>query len=243
MWVGDYTIQPENGGLGVFAHEFAHDLGLPDLYDTSGNTGGAENTTAFWTLMSLRRQHRRRQPRRHRRRTDRPRRVGAVPARLARRPGRQRPVLRRRVQPGEKRRHARPEHAGHQAAAGGVRGPARQGRAARHRRPPACGSKIFYSGAGNDLNDTMTHTRSPLRRRGTAKVRYEIEKDCDYAFLEASSNGGATWTPVATNLSHHRGRPERIQHQRCRASRASAGAWVDLTATVPAGTNAIRFRY
>src|SRR5215211_5701049 len=49
MWVGDYSIQPENGGLGVFAHEYAHDLGLPDLYDTSGNTGGAENNTAFWT--------------------------------------------------------------------------------------------------------------------------------------------------------------------------------------------------
>ena len=52
VWVGDYTIQPENGGLGVFAHEYAHDLGLPDLYDTSGNTGGAENRTGFWTLMS-----------------------------------------------------------------------------------------------------------------------------------------------------------------------------------------------
>ena len=52
VWVGDYTMQPENGGLGVFAHEFGHDLGLPDLYDTSGNTGGAENNTAFWTLMS-----------------------------------------------------------------------------------------------------------------------------------------------------------------------------------------------
>ena len=42
-WVGDYTVEPENGGVGVFAHEFGHDLGLPDLYDTSGNTGGAEN--------------------------------------------------------------------------------------------------------------------------------------------------------------------------------------------------------
>ena len=52
IWIGDYTIEPENGGLGVFAHEFGHDLGLPDEYDTSGNTGGAENSTAWWTLMS-----------------------------------------------------------------------------------------------------------------------------------------------------------------------------------------------
>ncbi len=52
IWVGDYTIQPENGGLGVFAHEYAHDLGLPDLYDTSGNNGGGENSTGFWDLMS-----------------------------------------------------------------------------------------------------------------------------------------------------------------------------------------------
>ena len=44
-WIGDYTIEPENGGLGIVAHEFGHDLGLPDLYDTSGNTGGAVNST------------------------------------------------------------------------------------------------------------------------------------------------------------------------------------------------------
>src|SRR5215211_3424333 len=52
FWIGDYTVEPENGGVGVFAHEFGHDLGLPDLYDTSGNTGGAENSTGFWTLYS-----------------------------------------------------------------------------------------------------------------------------------------------------------------------------------------------
>jgi M6 family metalloprotease-like protein len=48
VWIRDYTTEPENGGLGVFAHEYGHDLGLPDLYDTSGG----ENGTGFWTLMS-----------------------------------------------------------------------------------------------------------------------------------------------------------------------------------------------
>ncbi|MGW6473294.1 immune inhibitor A domain-containing protein [Streptomyces nigra] len=48
IWVGDYTVQPENGGLGVYAHEYGHDLGLPDHYDTQGG----ENSTGFWTLMS-----------------------------------------------------------------------------------------------------------------------------------------------------------------------------------------------
>ena len=54
FWIGDYTVEPEDGGVGVFSHEFGHDLGLPDLYDTSGNTGGAENSTGFWTLYSQR---------------------------------------------------------------------------------------------------------------------------------------------------------------------------------------------
>ncbi|MFD4260593.1 immune inhibitor A domain-containing protein [Streptomyces sp. NPDC058534] len=48
VWVGDYTVQPENGGLGVYAHEYGHDLGLPDHYDTAGG----DNSTGFWTLMS-----------------------------------------------------------------------------------------------------------------------------------------------------------------------------------------------
>lgn len=53
LWIGDYTIQPENGGMSVFAHEYVHDLGLPDLYDTST---GADNGVNWWSMMAQSRQ-------------------------------------------------------------------------------------------------------------------------------------------------------------------------------------------
>ncbi|MCL6450182.1 MAG: immune inhibitor A [Acetobacteraceae bacterium] len=49
VWVGPYTIMPEDGAIGVFCHEFAHDLGLPDEYDTIYS---GEASTGFYTLMS-----------------------------------------------------------------------------------------------------------------------------------------------------------------------------------------------
>jgi immune inhibitor A len=47
VWVYDYTIQPENGGRSVFYHEYSHDLGLPDDYDSAG-----DNANEYWTLMA-----------------------------------------------------------------------------------------------------------------------------------------------------------------------------------------------
>jgi len=42
-----YCATPEDGRMGVFAHEFGHMLGLPDLYDTSGRSIGVGR----WCLM------------------------------------------------------------------------------------------------------------------------------------------------------------------------------------------------
>jgi len=53
IWVGDYTIQPENGGMSVFTHEYGHDLGLPDLYDSAT---GADNGVNWWSMMAQSRQ-------------------------------------------------------------------------------------------------------------------------------------------------------------------------------------------
>jgi immune inhibitor A len=49
LWIGDYTMQPENGPLSLFAHEYVHDLGEPDYYDTSG---GGDNSVEYWSLMA-----------------------------------------------------------------------------------------------------------------------------------------------------------------------------------------------
>jgi M6 family metalloprotease-like protein len=42
-----YTMQAETSPLGTFAHEFGHDLGLPDLYDTDYSSVGV----GYWDIM------------------------------------------------------------------------------------------------------------------------------------------------------------------------------------------------
>ncbi len=46
----DYTIEPEDGAVGVFAHEYGHDLGLPDEYDTQYS--GQGEPVQSWSIMS-----------------------------------------------------------------------------------------------------------------------------------------------------------------------------------------------
>jgi len=45
-----YIMQGEDGTIGVFCHEFGHNLGLPDEYDTKYSGNG--DSVAFYSLMS-----------------------------------------------------------------------------------------------------------------------------------------------------------------------------------------------
>ncbi|MDR7073069.1 immune inhibitor A domain-containing protein [Fictibacillus barbaricus] len=46
----DYTMMPEDGATGVFAHEYGHDLGYPDEYDTIYS--GSGEPVGYWSIMS-----------------------------------------------------------------------------------------------------------------------------------------------------------------------------------------------
>jgi immune inhibitor A len=50
LYIGPYTMQPENSDVGVMCEEFGHNLfGLPDLYVTSPS--GAQGSIGFWSIM------------------------------------------------------------------------------------------------------------------------------------------------------------------------------------------------
>ena len=220
MWVGDYTIQPENGGLGVFTHEFTHDLGLPDLYDTSGNTGGAENSTGFWSLMSSGANIG----------NGSPKGIGDAPTDLGaweqfqlgwlERAGRQRAVLRR----GVRGREVPPRRSGRTTLR-----PTRRRRCSWCSRTSRCrwssvtraaGDKFFYSGSGDDLerhhdeddrhHGRGAHRQGPLLHRGGLRLRLPRGLVRRWRHLDAGGD-----EPVRTGGR----RPERLQRERRRHHR------------------------
>jgi len=208
-WVGKYTIQPEMGGLGVFAHEFAHDLGIPDLYDYNYR----ENDTGFWTLMSS----------------------GSW-------------LSEGKVDIGSKPNHMGAFEKlqlgwlkyGVAAAGDNVRftlGPSEynstRDQAVLVRLPdktvtenlgaPYAGTKFYYSGAGDNLDNTMVKAFSlQADPQLSAMVRYSIEAGYDYASLVVSTDSGTTWDTVPTSLSNSTVEANSID--------GFSNGWVPLTA-------------
>ncbi|MEL7605356.1 MAG: immune inhibitor A domain-containing protein [Sedimentibacter saalensis] len=187
-WVGKYTIQPENGGVGVFTHEYGHDIGLPDLYDTSGG----ENGTGFWTLMSSGSWM-----------SDGTKDIGSKSSHMGAWEKFQLGWLNYDVAyTGKKSAHklGPMEFNTNQAQALFVILPKKL--VTTQIGKPYDGSNFYYSGTGDDLNNYMYKSIDVTSGTAiSAKVNYDIELDWDYAYLVVSTDDGATWTNIETNLS------------------------------------------
>ncbi|WP_290512694.1 immune inhibitor A domain-containing protein [Aeromicrobium sp.] len=182
VWVGDYTAQPENGGLSVFVHEYGHDLGLPDAYDTSG---GGDNSNEYWTLMAQSR-------------------LNAKGESLGTRPGDF--GAWEKLQLGwldyetvetkqKKTLELGPQEYNTKKAQGAVVVLPKK-EVSIDNGAPASGTKQFFSGSGDDLANSMSTDVDLTGKTGgvlDAKVRFDTEAGFDYAYVQASTDDGATW--------------------------------------------------
>ncbi|GGR05649.1 protease [Streptomyces pilosus] len=185
IWVGDYTIQPENGGLGVFAHEYGHDLGLPDHYDTQGG----ENSTGFWTLMSSGSW------------------LGTGKNEIGNLPGDM--TAWDKLQLGWLNYDTAKAGVNSWHKLGLAEYNTKHKQALVVQLPkkavttevvtPAEGQTQWWSGSGDDLRNTLTRSVDLTGRTSAALTLdgwYEIEADYDFLYAEASTDGGANWTAL-----------------------------------------------
>ncbi|MFK4102710.1 immune inhibitor A domain-containing protein [Streptomyces sp. NPDC019531] len=190
IWVGDYTIQPENGGLGVFAHEYGHDLGLPDEYDTSG---GGENSTGFWTLMSSGSW------------------LGTGKDSIGDLPGDMNAWDKLQLgwldydvaKAGERSTHKLgvAEYNTENPQALIVQLPEKT--VTTEVVTPAEGATQWWSGSGDDLRNTLTRTVDLTGKSSAALTLdgwWDIEQDYDYLYTEVSTDG-SNWTPIDGTLA------------------------------------------
>ncbi|MER6085593.1 immune inhibitor A domain-containing protein [Streptomyces sp. NPDC001833] len=185
IWVGDYTMQPENGGLGVYAHEYGHDLGLPDEYDTNGG----DNSTGFWTLMSSGSW------------------LGTGKEAIGDLPGDMNAWDKLQLgwlnydvaKAGAKSSHklgvAEYNTANKQATVVTLPDKAVTTTVV----TPAQGSAQWWSGSGDNLKNTLTRDVD-LTGKSSATLNldgwYDIESGYDYLYTEVSTDGGANWTAL-----------------------------------------------
>jgi immune inhibitor A len=185
-WIGDYTVEPENGGVGVFAHEFAHDSGLPDLYATAGGS----NSTGFWTLMSSGSWL-----------SQDPDTIGTAPGHMGAWEKFYLGWLNYEVAfAGQTSEHklGPAETNTKQAQALIVVLPAKE--VTEEIGTPFSGENMYYSGSGNNIDNSMTRIVTlPAGATLTAMVNYEIETDWDYAYLTV--NGVSVATDHSTNTN------------------------------------------
>jgi len=228
-WVNKYTIQPENGGVGVFAHEYGHDLGLPDLYDYTG-----ENSTGFWTAMSsgswLSQNN-----------ID----IGSEPDHFG---------VWEKFQLGWLNYEVAFAGAKSEHKLGPAETNTKQAQGLFVVLPPKVlteqistahsGLYFYYSGAGDDLDNFMYQAYTLAAGSSlSAWVKVDIEIDWDYAYLVVSTDDGATWQGVQTDRSTTSN--PNGNNFGFGITGSSGGAWIPLTADLSAYTGdlLLGFRY
>ena len=220
----------------MFSHEFGHDLGLPDEYDTSGNTGGAENSTGFWTNWSSGSYGNNGDPAEGI--GDRPFHASAWDKAFL---GWLNYEI---VGPGQKKKEIKlgPAEANtKQAQAAVVVLPDKH--VTVNLGSPYAGSKFYFSGSGDNLDNMISKSVNlAAGSHLTAQVRYNIEPDWDYAYVVVSKDGGATWTGVPTNRSSSTN-PNGQNFGN--GITGNSGGWVSLDADLSAytGNILVGFRY
>ena len=226
FWLNKYTIQPENGGVGVFAHEFGHDLGLPDMYDYTG-----ENSTGFWTIMSSGSWL-----------SQSDFEIGSQPDHFTAWEKFQLGWLNYEVAyAGEKSEHKMGPAETNTKQAQGLFVVLPDKEVTEDIGGPFDGEYYYYSGAGDEMDNFM-YKEVSLAADGTltAKVKYDIEYDYDYAYLVVSTDGGASWASVETNLSTS---DDPNGANLGYGIMGESFGWVDLTADLLAGDYLLGFRY
>jgi immune inhibitor A len=185
IWVGDYTIQPENGGLGVYAHEYGHDLGLPDHYDTAGG----DNSTGFWTLMSSGSW------------------LGTGRNEIGDLPGDMNAWDKLQLGWLNYDTAKAGVDSWHKLGVAEYNTKHKQGLVVQLPKKavtteivtPAQGATQWWSGSGDDLRNTLTRSVDLTGKSSAALTLdgwYDIEANYDYLYAEASTDGGANWTAL-----------------------------------------------
>jgi immune inhibitor A len=181
IWVGNYTIQPENGGLSVFTHEFGHDLGLPDLYDTVGPSP-ADQPMEFWSLMAQSRLS-----------AAGDQGIGTRPGDLGAWEKMQLGWLDHETAvAGQKKTYDLGPHEYNSAKPQAIVTVLPPKTVTTTLPTPPEGQLQWYSGAGDEIDHTLS--RSVALPAGSStlsfKTSYNIEKDFDYAFVQVDDGSG-----------------------------------------------------
>ena len=184
LWAGDYTVQPENGGLSTIAHEYGHDLGLPDHYDTAGGQNGVE----WWSLMAQSRLSAEGEP------------IGTRAGDLSAWDKLQLGWLDYEVTlAGQDRTLVLGPHEYNTERPQGVVTVLPKKPVTFDYGEPFAGERFWWSQKGDDLNNTMTRDVDLTGATTAAldlEARFEIEEDYDYLYVQASTDGGGTWTSL-----------------------------------------------